>query len=213
MFGPLAQRDVAGDARPVARLVVRRRCRRSRSASFDTTVTGPAQSIFLIELSLASPATSCGSARLASGLRLGAVLLIVDGHDRAADRAVALNRDDVAGEHGAALAVEHVEAVGVDLDRLLAVGPKAAERRGASFVFLRGAAAGAAAARAVWARAGPPKSSARGQGGGEAIRGMSCLMGASSSVQPVRSDAGGLRGSRAGLGPAWRSPLALSSTV
>ena len=65
-----------------------------------------------------------------SGLRLSAVLLVEHGHDGAADRAVALHRHDVAGEHGATVAVEHVEAIGVDLDGLLAVGAETGERRG-----------------------------------------------------------------------------------
>ena len=100
--------------------------------SFETTVTGPAQSICLIVVVLRPgrrrrPALAAGGALL---------VLVEDGHGRAAHGGLALHHDDVALEHRPLLLVEHVEAVGVDLDRLLAVAAEIAERpRGAAVLL------------------------------------------------------------------------------
>src|SRR5215208_5524249 len=67
----------------------------------------------------------------------GALLVLVeDGQGRAAHGGLALHHDDVALEHRPLLLVEDVEAVGVDLDRLLAVAAEIAERPRGGAVLL-----------------------------------------------------------------------------
>ena len=89
---------------------------------FDTMVTGPLQSIFLIELS-SDPMGPVGAGAPGVASRFCSYKTVIR---RAVHGAVALHRHHVAGEHRAALLVVDVELVGIDLDRLLA-GAEAAE--------------------------------------------------------------------------------------